>query len=68
MLGTIEKELHSLYLVFGTLMGKIGTLMSKKGTKTLFWDWELLSHVSCIKNIIGQIGTFMDEKGTKTLC
>ena len=35
-LGTIEKEHKGLKLkVEGTILGKIGTLMDEKGTKTL---------------------------------
>ena len=38
-LGTIEKEHKFLKLkVEGTLLGKIGTLMDEKGTKTLNED------------------------------
>ena len=40
LLGIIEKEQKGLKLkVEGTLLGKIGTLMDEKGTKTLCKEW-----------------------------
>ena len=54
-------------------MGKIGTLMVEKGTKTLVLRtieevnkkaWNLIVEGT----LLGKIGTFMDEKGTKVLC
>ena len=40
LLGMIEKEHKGLKLkVEGTLLGKIGTLMDEKGTKTLCKEW-----------------------------
>ena len=40
LLGMIENEHKGLKLkVEGTILGKIGTLMDEKGTKTLCKDW-----------------------------
>ena len=40
LLGIIEKEQKGLKLkVEGTLLGKIGTLMDEKGTKTFCKEW-----------------------------
>ena len=40
LLGMIEEEHKGLKLkVEGTLLGKIGTLMDEKGTKTLCKEW-----------------------------
>ena len=51
-LGMIEKEHKGLKLkVEGTLLGKIGTLMDEKGTKTLCKE-----HYWIRRNIYGQKG------------
>ena len=59
LFGMIEKEHKGLKLkVEGTLLGKIGTLMDEKGTKTLNDDWkgtkrpEAYFIISSIWNII----------------
>ena len=53
LLGIIEKEQKGLKLkVEGTLLGKIGTLMDEKGTKTLCKE-----HYWIRRNIYGQKGT-----------
>ena len=52
LLGIIEKEQKGLKLkVEGTLLGKIGTLMDEKGTKTLCKE-----HYWIRRNIYGQKG------------
>ena len=52
LFGMIEKEHKGLKLkVEGTLLGKIGTLMDEKGTKTLCKE-----HYWIRRNIYGQKG------------